>query len=257
MDVKQTWTIFKDMLADKVLSLQYYFDGRDYKIWAMEGNVRYCCDIRKVEQAPADSDQKDFEDNYMSDANKPMSVSDEEGRTYVRAESKPTDMTTYFTSNGDSETQIGGGISLTFNFNNTDDEIDAPSGFRQKLVKCTFIDTVRLKEGTIYWENMPFGSHIDLCLGVPNGGFYYKNDGTLAQNITGDDLMIAKFVNNSPMMGSAPMGDELNTETSSFDIPAGTIFGFHVTVPSSVGLTDNCHGAVQMELYRVRTVILE
>jgi len=242
-------------VANKHLHMQYYEDGGLYKIWAVESVVVYRCDI--AIEDPASTEQEDFEDNYCADCNKTFNVVDEEGRAFLRAESKPTDMTTYFTSTGDIVGEIGGGTSLTFNFNNDDDEIDAPSGFRQKLVKCTFIDTVRLKEGTIYWENMPFGSHIDLCLGVPNGGYYYKNDGTLAQNTTGDDLMIAKFVNNSPMMGSCPMGDELNTETSSFDIPQGTIFGFHVTVPSSVGMSDNCHGAVQMELYRVRTVILE
>ena len=77
------------------------------------------------------------------------------------------------------------------------------------------------------------------------------------QNNTGENLRIARFVNESPMMGSCPMGDEFNTETSSLDIPAGTIFGFTVSVPASVGLSDNVHGAVCMELYRVRTVILE
>jgi len=182
---------------------------------------------------------------------------DEEGRTFVRAESKPTNMTTYFTSVGDSATDIGDGTSLLFDFNNTDDEIPSDSEHRVKMVMCSFMDTVRLKEGTIYWENMPFGSHIDLCLAVPDGGYYYKNDGNLAQNNTGNPLRIARFVNDSPMMGSCPMGDELNTETASLDIPAGTIFGFTVSVPSSVGLTDDCHGAVLLEVYRVRTVILE
>ena len=182
---------------------------------------------------------------------------DDEGRTFVRAESKPTTMTTYFTSSGDSATEIGGGTKLFFDFNNDDDEIIIDSEHRTKMVMCTFMDVVRLKEGTLYWENMPFGSHIDLCLGVPDGAYYYKNDGTLAQNNTGEPLRIARFVNDSPMMGSCPMGDELNTEAASNDIPIGTIFGFTVSVPSSVGMSDNCHGAVLMEMYRVRTVVLE
>ncbi len=182
---------------------------------------------------------------------------DDESRPFVRAESKPTYMTTYFTTRGDTESEIGGGTELSFNFNNEDDELEnAPSGFRQKMIVCSFIDTVRLKEGAIYWENMPFGSYIDLCLGVPNGGYYLTNTGELRQNTTGESLRVARFVKSSPMMGSCPMGDELNTETASFDIPPGTLFGFTVTVPSSVGFSDNCHGAVQLELYRERTVIL-
>jgi len=254
MEVWKTWTEFKTLLADKKLKIQYADTLRFYKVWATEGgSVIYRCDVAK----DSGTEQTDFETNYEPTANAALQINDEEGRTYVRSESKPTDMTTYFTSRGDSESEIGGGTELTFNFNNDDDEIDAPSGFRRKMVMCTFIDTVRLKEGTTYWENMPFGSYIDLCLAVPNGGFYYLNDGTLAQNTTGDNLRIARFVKSSPMMGDCPMGDELNTETSSFDIPAGTVFGFTVTVPSSVSETDNCHGAVQMELYRVRTVILE
>ena len=181
---------------------------------------------------------------------------DEEGRTFIRAESKPTNMTTYFTSRGDSATDIGEGVRLQFDFNNDDDEVPTDSGWRCKVVMCSFLDIVRLKEGAIYWENMPFGSHIDLCLAVPDGAYYINNDGTVTQNNTGAPLRIARFVNDAPMMGSCPMGDELNTETSSNDIPPGTIFGFTVHVPG-VGLSDNCHGAVVLELYRARTVILE
>lgn len=189
---------------------------------------------------------------------------DSEGRTFVRAESKPTDMTTYFTSKGDTADEIGGGDHLSFDFNNTDNDIASPpTGFKQKRVCCSFIDVVRLKEGTAYWENCPFGSMIDLCLGVPDWddnpakGWYLKNDGTPAQNKTGEPLSIAKFVNDSPMMGDCPMGDEMNTEAASNEIPLGTIFGFLVTVPDTVSDTDNCHGVIVLELYRKRTVILE
>jgi len=255
MEKQQTWTEFKAVLSTKKLFPQYDIQNQYYHIWTEEGTVFYVCDI-EIED-PASEEQIDFEDNYKDDCNKAIKVVDNEGRIFYRAESKPTTMTTYFTSKGDTPTEIGNGEELIFDFNNTDNDIaNPPSGFKQKQVCCTFIDTVRLKEGTVYWENVPFGSSIDLCIGVPNNAYYYKNDGTYTQNTTGELLMIAKFVNDSPMMGSCPMGDEMNTETCSNDIPAGTIFGFKVTVPSTVTDTDNCHGVVVMELYRERTVIL-
>lgn len=255
MKIDQEWTEFKSMVATKVLSLQYEERDSLYKLWACDGPFIFCCVIRKED--PKSDDQVDFEDNYKSSANQPVSPVDEFGRVFTRAESRPLNMTTYFTSVGDSTTNIGDGQPLIFDFNNNDDEVeDAPSGYRRKMVMCTFIDTVRLKEGTIYWENMPFGSYIDLCLAVPDQGWYLTNTGAVMQNTTGEPLRVARFVKSSPMMGSCPMGDELNTETASYDIPAGTIFGFTVTVPSTVGISDNVHGAVQMELYRERTVVL-
>ena len=58
------------------------------------------------------------------------------------------------------------------------------------------------------------------------------------------------------MMGDCPMGDELNTEASS-DSPIipGTIGSILVTVPDTV--SNDAHCAVQIELYRERTIILE
>ncbi len=255
MFIEKEWIDFKTLADDKCLKMQYETRLHKYYIYMVEGIMTYECFIRI--SSPASSDQEDFENNYKSDCNKPINPVDDEGRQFLRAESKPVGMTTYFTTRGDTETAIGDGDKLEFDFNNTDNDITTPpTGFKQKRVCCTFIDTVRLKEGTLYWENMPFGSHIDLCLGVPDQAYYQKNDGSYAQNTTGEDLMIAKFVNNSPMMGNCPMGDEMNTEAASNDIPPGTIFGFLVTVPDTVTNTDNVHGAVVLELYRKRTVIL-
>lgn len=256
MFIEKEWSDFKALVSTKVLKMQYEERTSKYYLWASENGDTYECLIRIAD--PASTDQADFEDNYKDDCNKAVTPVDNEGRKFLRAESKPTDMTTYFTSKGDTPGEIGAGNQLVFDFNNTDNDWpDPPAGCKWKRVTCTFIDTVRLKEGTVYWENVPFGSIIDLCLGVPDQGWYQKNDGSYAQNTTGQDLMIAKFVNDSPMMGSCPMGDEMNTEAASNDIPAGTVFGFMVTVPDTVSDTDNVHGVIVLELYRERTVILE
>lgn len=254
--ITKSWIDFKALISAGMTFVEHDLDS-NYELFGQDGNLFYVCELT------ASADITDYETNYQANVHTFLNHIDDEGRPFLRAESKPTDMTTYFTTKGDISTEIGGGAELKFNFNNTDDDVtDPPTGFKQKKICCSFIDIVRLKEGTVYWENMPFGSHIDLCLGVedwdddPTKGWYLKNDGTPAQNKTGEPLMIAKFVNDSPMMGDCAMGDEMNTEAASNDIPAGTIFGILVTVPSSVTTTDNVHGAVVMELYRKRTVIL-
>lgn len=258
MIIEKTWTELKALIATKKLRLQCCEQEKKYFLWAAENGDTYQGYIRKEETPTVGSDQEDFEDNYKSACNLPLHVVDDEGRHYLRAESKPTTMTTYFAGAGDTATEIGGGEKLVFDFNTTDNDIASPpTGYKQKQVCITFIDNVRLKEGTLYWENCPFGSYVDLCLGVPNGAWYLKNDGTPAQNTSGEQMAIAKFVKTTPMMGDCPMGDEMNTEAASNDIPAGTIFGFLVTVPDTVTTSDNCHGAIVMEVYRERTVILD
>lgn len=255
MHIEKEWSEFKTLVVQKVLKMQYEQRTNKYYIWASENGDTYECFIRMFSTPSVD--QTDFENNYKDNCNQAISPVDNEGRKFLRAESKPTNMTTYFTSRGDTVDVIGGGDSLVFDFNNTDNDVaEPPVGFKQKKVTCTFIDTVRLKEGTAYWENAPFGSYIDLYIGVPDQAYYKKNDGSYAQNTSGDTLTVAKFVNKSPMMGSCAMGDEMNTESASNDIPVGTIFGFLVTVPDTVTTSDNVHGGIVLELYRERTVIL-
>lgn len=188
----------------------------------------------------------------------PSQPVDSDARPYVRAESRPIGYNTIFTYTGDVSDEICGGTKLQWNFNNTDNDVGSPpTGYKQKLINCTFIDPIRLKEGTIYWLNMPYDSCVQLYVSVPNYAYYRKNDGTLVQNTTGSPKKIHIFAH-APMLGDCPMGDELNTEAAAeSDLPAGAIINVLVTVPDSVGNTDDVCGVVLMELYRTRTVILE
>lgn len=255
MRIEKNWLEFKNIVNTKLIKIQFEERQNKYRLWATEGNDRYECSIRMSD--PSSEDQLDFENNYKDDCNNIIAPKDSEGKIFTRAESRPLNMTTYFTSVGDSDTTIGDGKKLIFNFNNTDDDVsEPPSGYKQKLIYCSFIDTVKIKEGTIYWQNMPYDSSISLYVGVPDQGYYIKNDGTIAQNLTGDILKIDLFVNSSPMMGDCQMGDELNTESASADIPSGMMFGFLITVPDTITNIDSVRGAIQLELYRERTVIL-
>ena len=56
------------------------------------------------------------------------------------------------------------------------------------------------------------------------------------------------------MMDSCIMGDELNTEAASSEIPSNYKFCLTITVPAS---DNSSKGYVSIECYRKRTVILE
>lgn len=247
-NLTKTWAEFKALIDANVLFVEHGSAG-NYELYAEDGGLQYSC-------LPTGADETDYINNYQASKSLLLHPVDEDGKPYSRAESRPLDMTTYFTSVAD-DTEIGDGDSFRFDFNNTDNDVNSPpTGRKQKEIIFSFIDGVRVKEGTIYWENMPFGSHMTLALMVPDQGYYKKNDGTIAQNTTGSPLEIDRFVNESPMMGNCPMGDELNTEAASAEVPAGTLFKLLCDVPDSVGNTDNVHAAVQIELYRRRTKVL-
>lgn len=250
MEIYQDWTTFKATVSSKVLFMQYEDKPLYTSVWAIESNNTYRCDLEN-----GSADQTDFNTNFKPTANAPVHPVDEDGKPFSRAESRPLDMTTYFTSVAD-DLEVGDGDRFIFDFNNTDNDVTAPTGFKRKKLVFSFIDGVRVKEGTIYWENMPFGSYMDLLLMVPDQGYYKLNDGTIAQNTTGSPLEIDRFVNGAPMMGDCPMGDELNTEAASAEVPAGTLFCLQCTVPDSVTTSDNCHAYVLIELYRRRTKVL-
>ena len=162
---------------------------------------------------------------------------DEFGRMMTVAASRPLDCTTYFTCAGDSATTIGDGKELKWDFgNSTDDVASPPTGFKQKRIEFSFKDPVYVKEGTIYWKDAPFGSYIDLKIVNKS-----------------PEIVVSHYVNKHFIMDSCPMGDELNTEQASSELPATLKFWLYITVPDTTGYTD-CKGTVSLELYREATV---
>lgn len=250
MDIPLSWTEFKQIvLVNKVLCPQYLDKGYGYFIWGIEYCAVYNCAIDKTD--PRNADQIEFEDNYKASANHSLEAHDNEGRAFLRAESRPLNCTTYFSAAGDSENNIGDGKSLAWDFSNNDDIVTAPSGFKRKRIDYQFIDTIYLKEGTLYFHNSLKGSYVDQYIICPTGYYYYKNDGTIAQAT--EDTVIAHYVNRHPIQGTCPMGDELNTETCSSAIPSYYKFRLEITVPDTDSTSNGC---AEAEIYRVRTVIL-
>lgn len=86
MDVTLNWTDFKAKVAAKVLSIQYTESGVEYSLWAIDGADTYLAAIPKTN--PASTDQTDFETNYKSSANKPITPRATDMTPYVRVTEK-------------------------------------------------------------------------------------------------------------------------------------------------------------------------
>jgi len=185
---------------------------------------------------------------------------DSDNKPFVRAESRPLDCTTCFTSCGDFlatgsiPNAIGGGNRLDWDASISEQWTTdgAPSGFKQRKVEVQFCDSVWIKEGTFYYMNVLKGSYLDMEVICPHGG-YYMYLGEIQQNLTGSDLVVEHYIYKAGMQGDCPMGDELNTETCSQELPSYLKFRLTITIPVS---DTESNGSLLLELYRKRTVIL-
>ena len=179
---------------------------------------------------------------------------DSEGKSYVRAESRPLLCTTCFTTCGDNS-QIGAGSQMAWDASDADGWIDAsggaPAGFKQHSVDVNFMDSIWLKEGTIYYMDAQKGSYCDMHVICPSG-YYYMYQGAVQQSQS-DDQVADHYLIKHPVQGNVPMGDELNTESCSQELPSYLIFRFTATVPEG---DNSSYGYMEMELYRQRTVVI-
>jgi hypothetical protein len=197
-------------------------------------------------------DVTEFETYYKSKSN--MCIYDTQGKEFTRAESRPLDMATWFTGAGDNidAGTIGDGKDLQWDFSTSEDLIVEDSNIKRKRLEFQFIDSICIKEGAIYFENALFGSYVDLKVVCPAGNYYYKNDGTPAYAFV--DTVVDHFVNHQHIMGTCYMGDELNTEAASMEIPPSYKYFVEITVPNT---DSTSRGHISMELYRRRSVVLE
>jgi hypothetical protein len=246
--LEKNWSDFKNLINSRYLSIQYEELSTKYNLYTADGIFIYHCVIIKDDTPNAD--QTDFENNYKAAANDAVEPHSEDRKTIVRSESRPLGHTTVFTCIGD-DTDIGNGTPLQWDFSNSDDEVTAPEGYKRKRVEFKFLDAIHIKEGTIYFFDMKKGSYIDLYVVCPTGQYYLDNNG-VPQQAT-EDTPVTHYVNHHFLFGDCPMGDELNTESCSAEIPNTYKFWIEVTVPDT---DSTSHGSVSAEIYRSRTVIL-
>ena len=250
MKIEKSWLELKELVENKVLVIQYKESETEYFIWATENGDEYYCIIDKE---TGSTNQIDFEGNYKAKANSPIIPKSDDKKQIVRAESRPINHTTCFTGAGDSDTEIGGGKQLIWNFSNNDDELDMGDGstIRRKRLEFSFKDPIYVKEGTVYYHGISYGSYLDMMVVCPKGQYYYDNDNNV--HLAAEDTIISHYVIKHPIYGNVYLGDELNTEGCSSQIPVNYKFWIDITVPSE---DVSSHGAISLEIYRKRTVIL-
>jgi len=248
--ISKNWNEFSTIL-DTGLDFIEHINGSEYDLYTEDGYILYHCLIQNSE------DKTDYETNYQSNKSIILTKLDEEGRPFIRAESRPLNCTTWFTSRGDTlgETpSIGTGDRLEWDASISEDWTTdgCPSGFKKKEIMIQFVDSIWIKDGTLYYMDVKKGSYIDMEVICPNGG-YYMYLGELQQNLTGDDLIVDHYINKMPIQSDVPMGDELNTETCSQELPNYLKYRFTITVPTS---DTTSYGYGLFEIYRQRTVII-
>jgi len=241
------WNKIKSYVNNQQGLLRYEENDEDYYIWIEIGNREYYTSISKNT-----ADATEFLTYYKPIADKPINPTTDDGKIFIRAESRPLNTNVYFTGIGDSESNIGDGKEFSWDFTNQDDEIEAPEGYRRKRIEFKFLDNVWIKEGTLYFYDMPKGSYGDMYIVAPIGTPYYDNNGEV--QVALEDTIIQHYVMHHRMEGTVAMGDELNTECCSDEIPNFYKFWIEVTIPDTEN--SEAHGNFDIELYRTRNIIL-
>jgi hypothetical protein len=193
-----------------------------------------------------------------------------DGRPIVRADTRPLNTMTVFTSSGDDSTSIGGGVMLKWDFSNTDDEYtgpEVPAGFKCKQILISFHCPVYMKDGTMYFFKAPWGASVQMSIAVPPGQYYpnpkgsipaaalgLQNDDRMFSNSGSDIVPIQVYVDNHPMYGDCPMGDEFNAEGCAIDaLPVGWYVRALIFCPEA---NTEFKGYGDIELYRCHTCLL-
>lgn len=246
----KSWSQFKALLDAGLLFIEDQRGTHDYILYGQDSILLYKCVLANEDMA---SDITDYETNYQSKKSTFLNPIDPDGRHFTRAESRPLGTITCFTDKGDSATNIGDGNELYWDFSNDDDLVNMPSGstMKRKRIEFSFLDSVWMKEGALYFHKAKKESYLDFYVVCPENGYYLDNDGELQQAT--EDTPIIHYGIHIHIQGDCPMGDELNTESCSVEIKSNYKFWLDITVPNT---DDESTGYVTLELYRKRTVIL-
>ena len=192
----------------------------------------------------------------------------EDGRPIVRADTRPMDSETFFTSAGD-DVAIGDGTHLQWDFSDSTADVyngsEIPDGMKAKQIIMTFNCPVYLKDGALYFFDAPWDCYLEMDIMVPSGGYYPNPAGAIpaaALGISGNDMyaqasgnvLYQRYVNRHHIYGDCPMGDELNAEGCAVEaLPVGWYLRGLIITPESDNISK---GYASVEMYRCHTNLL-
>lgn len=194
-----------------------------------------------------------------------LTTTDKFGKWIVRSDSRKSNYDTVFTGRGDKESpkeyHAGTWFRWDFSASSADERwIQAGEGYKTQRIIWKFFDGVLLKEGAIYQFNMPKGSYVNLYIKIPAGTYFYKkvlNSSNEVEKVltqVDEETIIHRWVIDYPVEGSAPMGDELNTESATEEsAPDYATWVADITVPEVEGWQE-AHGHFTLEIYRYNTI---
>lgn len=192
---------------------------------------------------------------------------DELGRWVVRADSRKAGWDTVFQGAGDNmiTNEVGGGTPFTFDFSAPVDDLrwhneSAPQGYKRQIIDWQFCDQLYVKEGAVYYYNLPKGTVMNASILSPPGTYienksYNPEDLSVVRsygyNPGPNYIQFVHWVINYQLEGSAPLGNELNTESAA-EVPAQPWFVFRniIDVPEVPGW-EQAHGHWSLEIYRM------
>ncbi len=189
------------------------------------------------------------------------------GRWVIRSDSRKTDWDAIFQGAADDLTtgEVGKGTPFTFDFSAPADDLrwdneHAPAGYKMQTIDWRFCDWVYIKEGTLFYYNAPKGSFMNFFVVAPPGTGYIEKfsqeDLTVAKRTLPTNnkwIAFIQWLAHYNFEGSAPMGDELNTESASDNAsPSFFMWRAQICVPDVTGY-EQTHGHWALEMYRIST----
>jgi len=200
-----------------------------------------------------------------------------DGREIIRADTRPLDTQTYFTSCGDDMVsyRLGEGKELVWDFSNDDDLYDpndfenpvpVASGLKAKIIHLQFFEDTYLKDGTLFFFDAPWGAYASMYIVIPSGSYYPNPYGSIPASALGlsgnlmyayatKNVFFACYVNKQHMYSSCPMGDELNAEGCQIDpTPTGWYISAIIANPEN---DSTMKGYGSFEMYRGTIYLLE
>jgi len=185
------WSEFKTIVSDRKLRPQFYKiveSGLDfYSIFTADNFV-----VFKTKLNLGGDEASDFESNYQQIWNKQLTFVDPTGIQQFISSSRPEGTTTFFSGIDDN------GIEMLFNVTNQD------SFLEKDLI---FDEDIYIKDGTISYQDAPFGASFDAEAVHPEAG------------------IVARFCHKVPIFGTGQF--QLNSEDKSF-LPQGLILRIRI-----------------------------